>query len=133
MTASRVAVGAASVAVLAWGLKGLAIAVAGGLDESPLEGPLYLLGLVSILTAAAALGVAAAGEHGAATRIASALAVAVGATALSLAIQEAVRLALPEDAGWVQGEAGLWISATLVLAVSIWRLREVEREPLSST
>ena len=63
MTASRLAVLAAAASVVAWGLKAVAIGVAGGLDQSPLEGPLYLLGLVSIVVAFAALGVAVAGNR----------------------------------------------------------------------
>ena len=32
-------------AVVAWGVKALVIGLAGGLDKSPLEGPLFILGL----------------------------------------------------------------------------------------
>ena len=46
MTASRFAVLAAVASAVAWGLKAVAIGIAGGLDESPLESPLFVLGLV---------------------------------------------------------------------------------------
>lgn len=45
-------------AVAAWALKATAIAVAGGLDQSPFEGPLFGLGLILLLTAFAATGLA---------------------------------------------------------------------------
>ena len=44
-------------AALAWALKALVIWNAGGLDESSLEAPLFVLGLVAILISAAALAI----------------------------------------------------------------------------
>ena len=51
MSASRLAVLAAIASVVAWRLKAVAIAIAGGLDKSPLESPLFVLGLVAIVVA----------------------------------------------------------------------------------
>ena len=56
MTAGRLALVGAASAVVFWALKAIAIGVAGGLDKSPLESPLFLAGLVSALVGAGALG-----------------------------------------------------------------------------
>jgi hypothetical protein len=48
-------------AVAAWGIKAVAIGVAGGLEKSPFEGPLFRIGLLALVVAFAAAGVAAAG------------------------------------------------------------------------
>ena len=58
LTASRVALVAAAGALLGWAAKTLAIWIAVGLDQSPAETPLFLLGLLCALTAVVALAVA---------------------------------------------------------------------------
>jgi hypothetical protein len=51
---------------------------------------------------------------------AAAAGVLVGA-ALTILIQNAiVKPLLPESTGWVEEEAGLWVSAALVAAVTLW-------------
>ena len=124
MTASRLAVLAAAASVVAWGLKGVAIGVAGGLDQSPLEGPLYLLGLVSIVVAFAALGVAVAGDRAVIVTIIGAVVGVLVGFALSMLASVAATAIIPDSAGWVQAEAGLWFSALLALGVTAyWRTR----------
>jgi hypothetical protein len=124
MTASRLAVLAAAASVVAWGLKAVAIGVAGGLDQSPLEGPLYLLGLVSIVIAFAALGVAVAGERAVIVRVIGAMVGVLVGFALSMLASVAATAIIPDSAGWVQAEAGLWFSALLALGVAVyWRTR----------
>lgn len=124
MNASRLAVLAAVASVVAWGLKAVAIAVAGGLDQSPLEGPLYLLGLVSIVVAFAALGVAVAGERAATVKIIGAVVGVMIGFALSMLASVVATAVIPDSAGWVQAEAGLWFSALLALTVTVyWRTR----------
>jgi hypothetical protein len=62
MTAARIAGYLAAAACVAWALKALAIWSAGGLDESALEPPLFVLGLVLVVATfgtAAALALAA--------------------------------------------------------------------------
>lgn len=124
MTASRLAVLAAAASVVAWGLKAVAIGVAGGLDQSPLEGPLYLLGLVSIVVAFAALGVAVAGDRAVIVTIIGAVVGVLVGFALSMLASVAATAIIPDSAGWVQAEAGLWFSALLALGVTAyWRTR----------
>ncbi|MFK5634848.1 hypothetical protein [Ornithinimicrobium sp. LYQ103] len=124
MSASRVAVLAAVAAVLAWGSKAVAIGVAGGLDQSPLEGPLFVLGLVAIVVAFASLGAAVTrGRRPAARVIGALLGVMIG-FALSILASSVAAAVVPDSAGWVQAEAGLWFSALLALAVTtLWRAR----------
>ena len=125
MTASRLAVLAAAASVVAWGLKAVAIGVAGGLDQSSLEGPLYLLGLVSIVVAFAALGVAVAGNRAVIVKIIGAVVGVLVGFALSMLASVAATAIIPDSAGWVQAEAGLWFSALLALGVTTyWRTKQ---------
>ena len=126
MSASRFALLAAVVSVVAWGLKAVAIGAAGGLDRSPFEGPLYLLGLVAIVAAFAALGVAAAGQRSAVVRaVGAALGVLVG-VGLSMVSSVIATELVPDSAGWVQAEAGLWFSALLALGITaLWHVGRV--------
>ena len=118
MTASRVAVLAAITSVVAWGLKAVAIGVAGGLDESPLEGPLFVLGLVAIVVAFASLGVAVARGRPLAFRVIGGMTgVLIGFT-LSMLASVLAAAVVPDSAGWVQAEAGLWLAALLALGVA---------------
>lgn len=94
MTARRVAIGGALGAVITWGLMALAIWIAGGLDKSPLEGPLFFLGLRSIIVTFIALGMV-----------------------LFIVIEGLVGALVPASAGWVQEEAGLWTGSLVVSPV----------------
>ncbi len=124
MSASRLAVVAAIVALVAWFLKALAIWLAGGLDRSPLENPLFALGFAAIVVASASLGVAVAGERSLAVKVvAGVVAVVIGAALSSLASLVASAV-IPDSTGWVQGETGLWFSAVITLgATSAWYSR----------
>ena len=118
VNASRLAVLAAIVSVVAWGLKALAIGLAGGLDRSPWESPLFVLGLIAIVIALAALGVAVAGGRSLAVKfVGGVLGVLVGSALSWLASVVAAAL-IPDSAGWVQEEAGLWLSALLALGLT---------------
>lgn len=119
---------AALATVIAWGLKAVAIGVAGGLDQSPLEGPLFVLGLVAIVVAFAALGVAVMAGR---SRVLQVVAAAVGvliAIALTMLASVVADSAIPDAAGWVQAEAGLWFAALVALGATLfWRSRRTER------
>lgn len=124
MTASRLAVLAAVTSVVAWGLKAVAIGVAGGLDQSPLEGPLFVLGLVAIVVAFASLGVAVARDHSVTFKVIGAVVGVVIGFGLSMLASVVAAAVIPDSAGWVQAEAGLWFSALLALGVTAyWRTR----------
>lgn len=118
MTASRLAVVAAIVSVVAWGLKAVAIGVAGGLDESPLESPLFVLGLVAIVVAFASLGVAVARERPLAFKVIGGVVGVLIGFGLSMLASVVAAAVIPDSAGWVQAEAGLWFSALLALGVT---------------
>lgn len=121
VTARRLAAVAAVAAVVLWLLKALAIWSAGGLDESSLESPLFVAGLLALLIAAAAFGAAVTERRPLAVRAAAAAVAMIAGAALSILIQNAiVKPLLPESTGWVEEEAGLWVSAGLVAAVVLW-------------
>ena len=125
MSAARISVIAAITAVAAWGTKGVVIAIAGGLDKSPLESPLFIVGLVASVVAAGAFGVALAARRPAWLRaLAGIIAVVIGAGTV-LVVQTLVKAVLP-DTGWVEEEAGLWASALLTAAVIIFSLQRRE-------
>ncbi|MPZ93807.1 MAG: hypothetical protein GEU96_02590 [Propionibacteriales bacterium] len=118
MTASRLAVLAAITSLVAWGLKAVAIWVAGGLDESPLESPLFVLGLAAIVVAVVSLGVAVARERPLAFKVIGGVVGLLIGVALSSLASFVAAAVIPDSAGWVQEEAGLWLSALLALGVT---------------
>lgn len=117
MTAARLAQIGSVGAVLAWAAKAVAIGIAGGLDQSPAESPLFLLGLVLALVGAAALGAAVTAGRSTLVRAVAAVAVVVPlllVTVLAGAISGALQ---PDtDPHWVWGEINLWVSALVLLA-----------------
>lgn len=114
---------AAATAVVAWGLKAVAIGVAGGLDKSPFEGPLFFLGLAAIAVAFGALGVAVVGRRPVAAKVAGAVLGVVLGVSVAMAADTAAGAVVPDSAGWVQEEAGLWLGALVALAVTAYWYR----------
>ena len=105
---------------MAWALKAVAIGLAGGLDRSALESPLFALGLVAIVVAFVALGVAVAAGRPVGHKVVGGVlgvVIGVGLSALASWVAAAV---IPESAGWVQAEAGLWVAALLAVAVTAY-------------
>ena len=117
MDAIRVARTAAIAAVVIWTAKALAIWAAGGLDESPLESPLFVLGLVAFLVASAALGIVVVGAMASWLRAVVAVGCVVVALLVISLFDTLSGAVLPDSTGWVQEEAGLWVAALLLLAV----------------
>ena len=111
--------------VVAWGAKAVAIWVAGGLDESPLESPLFLIGLVALVVAFVALGVSMARGRAMGVKvIGGAVGILIG-VALSWLASFLAGAVIPDSAGWVQEEAGLWFSALLAVGVTAaWRAKQ---------
>lgn len=129
MTAGRVAMIGAAGAVVLWAAKATAIGIAGGLDKSPLESPLFAAGLVSALVGAGALGAWVLAGRPAWLRVLGAVA-AVVLLMLSALIGGSVAAALqPEDPSWVWAEVNLWVSA-VVLAAAV--LVQRSRAPLAA-
>ena len=125
MTAGRLALLGAAGAVVFWALKATAIGIAGGLDKSPLESPLFLAGLISVLVGAGALGAWLLAGRATWMRALGAMVVIV-LVVLSAGVGGSIAAALqPEgDPSWVWGEVNLWVSALTLLAVSFgWRSR----------
>ena len=121
MTSTRVSLIACSAAAGLWALKGLAIGSAGGLGESPFEGPLFFAGLISFIVAAATLGVAALPGRGRAIRALAGLgtvllgfAVAAGVDALVSGFQPPA-----PDRHWAWTEVNLWVVAALALLLAL--------------
>jgi hypothetical protein len=139
VSSARVAAVAAFGAVVVWGVKALVIWNAGGLDESRLESPLFGLGLVLIVLAYAALGLAVTAGRDPWLRVTGLIAGIVIGTALLLLIEEIVSSLVPDSAGWVQEEAGLWVGSVLTAGLALWCLasngqpaREARRRRLSA-
>jgi hypothetical protein len=123
-TANRVAAVAAVAAALLWAAKAIAIWIAGGLDESPLESPLFVLGLLAIVIAYVALGVALAQGRSTLVAILAGVGGFVVGAAVALVSDALARAMLPDSTGWVEGEAGLWLSAGLTVMFALgWLLR----------
>ena len=101
MNASSLAVLAAIAAVVAWALKAVAIGLAGGLDKSPRESPVFGLGLVAIVIAFASLGVALARERSLAYKIVGGVGGVLIGVALSALASTVAAAAIPDSAGWV--------------------------------
>ena len=118
MDAARLARLAAVTAAVLWGAKALAIWVAGGLDKSPLEGPLFLLGLAAALTAGGAIGAALTSARPTGLRVAAAVAGVVAGAVVGALADVLSRAVLPDSTGWVEAEAGLWLSALVLVAVA---------------
>lgn len=121
MTSLRIAVLCAVGAVVAWGLKAVVIAVAGGLDRSPLEAPLFFLGLVLLVAAFVAAGLALTAGRGNVARVLGVVGALVVGIAVSGLVETGVGALVPGSAGWVQEEAGLWaISTMTAVAFLVW-------------
>lgn len=97
----------------------MAIWSAGGLDRSALEGPLFALGLVSLLVTFAALGVHVARSRPVWQRVVGAVAAVVIGVLVFLVVEEAASSLVAESAGWVKEEVGLWVAGILVLVLAV--------------
>ena len=121
MTAGRVALLGATGAVVFWAAKATAIGIAGGLDKSPLESPLFLAGLVGALVGAGALGAWVLAGRPTWLRVLGAV-VAIVLVVLSAGVGGSVAAALqPEDPSWVWGEVNLWVSAAVLSAAVLFQ------------
>lgn len=129
MSARRVAVVAAVGAVVIWALKAVAIAIAGGLDRSPLEGPLFVLGLLSLVVAFVATGLAMTAGRGIGVRILGAVGGLLVGALVFILLEDSVAALVPESAGWVKEEAGLWaVSLVSAAAILLWARRTADRQ-----
>lgn len=119
MNTTRISVLAATAAAAFWALKAVAIGTAGGLNKSPLEGPLFFLGLLCFVVAVCSLALAVVGGRRWWTR-AAAVAGGVVTVALFAVISGIAVDTLATTDHWVWGELTLWLASLAVLAGCVW-------------
>ena len=112
-------------AALVWGVKGLVIGLAGGLDRSPLEGPLFLLGLLLYALGVIAIGLAVTVGRSVAVRVLGAVIALAVTWAVFLGVDSVVASIPPKhDPHWVWAELQLWIvSGATAAGWLAWRNR----------
>ncbi|AXH97511.1 hypothetical protein DV701_16590 [Ornithinimicrobium avium] len=106
--------------------------MAGGLDRSPAETPLFVLGLVASLVAVTALLLTWTRGRSPGVRLLTALAGVPALFLLVSAIESVVRLVEPSSPGWVWSELSLWAVAAAVLGAALVVRRESVRRPRTS-
>ena len=128
MSAARVATLATIGACLAWGVKALVIGLAGGLDKSPAEGPLFFLGMLLYLVGVVAIALAVTAGRGLPARVLGVVVTVAVGCVIWLAVDTVIASLAPDrDPHWVWAEAQLWVIA-VVTAVG-WQLWERRRRP----
>jgi hypothetical protein len=121
MNSRRLALWAALAAATSWAAKSVAIGLAGGLDKSPLEAPLFFAGLISFVVAVVALGTAVTSAARTWMRVVAGL----GAFAVGFSLTVVVDALVGTFHGsgaerhWVWTEFNLWVAALGALAVAI--------------
>jgi hypothetical protein len=120
MTAARVASYSAVATAVVWTLKALAIWEAGGLGKTDVEDVGWAAGALLFLITWVVLGYAFAAGRASWLRVAAAMLGGALGLALVLILDGAADV-LPESAGWVEEEAGLWAAAVVTLAVARWQ------------
>lgn len=116
MKISRITVIASITAVSAWAAKALAIGLAGGLGESPLETPLFALGALALLVAVTSLGWTLASGRPVAVRVLASVGALIAGAACSLTVLALVSAFVSSD-HWVWGELNLWVTAVALFAL----------------
>lgn len=121
MNSRRIALWATLAAATSWAAKSVAIGVAGGLDKSPLETPLFIAGLISFVVAAVTLGIAATSGARTWIRIFAGVGGFVVGFALTLIVDAVVGAfhSPGADRHWVWTEFNLWVAALTALAITL--------------
>ena len=107
--------------------------MAGGLDKSPAEGPLFFLGMILFTVAVVAIGLAVTAGRSVGARVLG----VVGTVALTfvawIAIDTVIASLSPErDAHWVWAEVQLWVIAVVVaVGWQVWLGRVARSVPRS--
>ena len=118
MNLTRTALAATIATTAFWTAKAVAIGIAGGLGRSPLENPLYLVGLACCAVAATTTGISLSrptflsGLVGAVLGFVLVGVLAVGVGAVVTAVQ-------PAHPGWAWTEVNLWAIFLALLAVNL--------------
>jgi hypothetical protein len=116
MNPSRSALVASVATVALWTAKALAIAAAGGLGKSPLEGPLFMLGLLACVAATLLVGAAACALRSVGWRVVGAVAAFVLVSIIGTATAAVANAIQPAHPQWYWGEINLWAMMLVVLA-----------------
>ena len=115
MTAARVATYATIGAVAAWTVKALVIGLAGGLNKSPAEGPLFFLGMILFTVGVVSIGLAITTGRSLVVRVLGVVGTVAVFMVVWLAIDTVIAsLAPANDPHWVWAEAQLWVIAVAV-------------------
>lgn len=120
MRIPRITIVASITAVGAWSAKATTIGVAGGFGKSPLEAPLFILGLIAFLLALTSLGWAFAVGRPAVIRTFAAGAAVLAAMATSAIVASLVSAFITSE-HWAWGEVNLWVPALGLLAFVVIR------------
>jgi hypothetical protein len=119
MNSTRLALGATIATTAFWTAKAVAIGIAGGLDQSPLEGPLFFLGLLCSIVAAAATGIVVGHRRSVGGRVLSAAGGIAAAAVVMVIVNSAVDLLGLSSSGWVWAEVNLWAFMLTLLVVNL--------------
>ena len=121
MTSRRIALIAAATAALAWTVKSVAIGLAGGLGKSPIEAPMFFVGLMSFVVAAVSLGVALTVGRPTWFRVAAGFGGFLVGFAFTMLVDAAVETfyAPGVERHWVWTEFNLWVAAAVGLALAV--------------
>lgn len=120
-------------AVGAWGAKAVVIAIAGGLDQSLLEGPLFLLGLILYTLGVIAIGLSVAHGRSVVLRVLGAVAGFVVGALVFVLVDMILAGMAPDNPHWVWEEAQLWIASVLTaLAWFALRNRAAPVSPIAA-
>jgi hypothetical protein len=119
MNLTRAALVASVSTVALWTAKAVAIASAGGLGKSPLEGPLFMLGLLSCVAGGVLVGAAAFAHRSIGWRIGGAVLSLVAVAAAGTVAQAVVDAVQPSHPGWVYGEINLWASMLVLVVAAV--------------
>jgi xanthine/uracil permease len=117
MKLSRIAVISALICIGAWTAKSVAIGLAGGLDRSPLEGPLFFLGLVSFVATVVLLALALTTARPLALRALAVLVGVVAGVGFSVVTEMVLTTVRPADPSWVWSEVNLWVGAAALFGL----------------
>jgi len=117
MNPSRIAFTSSLICIGAWTVKAIAIGVAGGLGRSPLESPLFLLGLVAFVATVVLLALALSAGRAAGVRVLVVVGAVAAGVAFSVASNALVTAVRPANPSWVWGEVNLWVGAAVLLAL----------------
>ena len=121
MNSTRLALVAAVATVLLWGAKSTAIGIAGGLDLSPWESPLFLAGLLAMLTTVVSLALSLTPGRPGWVRAGSAVLATVTGVGLTLVVAAGVDAWATPGPGrhWVWSEVNLWVGALAALGLVV--------------